>query len=452
MALLSQFLVRLFSLLDDAGVSYCVLRNYEELPERIGNDIDMLVLPMQVEAFENCILETAENFEWQLLKRPKRFGYRSYWFQYGTGDEFVHFDVWSLVTWKGVRWANEKAILDYRIRWKQLYIPDAASEAGILLIKDLIQNGAIKKKYLGAVQKVATEYPESFAEFLRWGLGKDLAAALSNMAGTGEWKKIEALKGRIRRTVFLRSFLHNPLEPLLGTFRFLFGHIRSMASSPDGIFVVLIGPDGSGKSSIAKGLVDSLAELFPGTHYYHGRFGLIPKLRSFLNLARHLLGRKPLPPPPSGIHAVQNVPPHGMLRASIYLLYYSIDYFLGHWIIRHACGNSQMVVFDRYFYDYFMQDLFRHLPRWFLKPLMVILPQPDLVIYLRNIPEVIHRRKSELTVEEIERQNEVCERIVKGLSYAVAVSTDPPIPEVVGEMSHHVLDIMAKRQAKRRGS
>jgi len=41
--LTSLFLTALFNRLNEEKVTYCVLRNYETLPERVGNDVDIWV-------------------------------------------------------------------------------------------------------------------------------------------------------------------------------------------------------------------------------------------------------------------------------------------------------------------------------------------------------------------------------------------------------------------------
>jgi hypothetical protein len=78
------FLRRLFSQLEQAGVRYCVLRNYEGLPEKVEHDVDVLVGRSQVALFERCLTMVARGWGWQLLRRTVRYEYRS--FDYGLAD------------------------------------------------------------------------------------------------------------------------------------------------------------------------------------------------------------------------------------------------------------------------------------------------------------------------------------------------------------------------------
>jgi len=445
---LKNFLILLFDKINTASVNYCVLRNYEELPDNIGNDVDMLVLPKDFSKFELCIMQAAKDLDWNLLKKIKRFGYRSYFFQEGDNNKFIHFDIWLKITWKGLRWADEKAILCRRKAQKQFFIADKADEVCISLLKDLIQNGVIKQKYESKIKNTAIEESKGLTKSLEWATSASLASIVVSKAKDGEWGEIKALKRRVRYAVITKSLLRNPMSFVGGGLSFLFWHISSMFMNPSGIFIVFIGPDGSGKSSIGKGLVKYLAELFPETRYYHAHFGIIKELRFFWNLLRRCVGLKPLAPAPRGPDAIQNGRPHSKILAITYILYYSIDYLLGHLAIRKIVGRGQLVVFDRYFYDYFLTGQFSNLPRWFLKYLLIILPKPDILVYLHNKAEIIYHRKPELTIEQIEKQCRLCQAIITGLPYAVSISTDQTIDNVIDKVSRSIIKIMARRIRK----
>lgn len=86
-----------------------------------------------------------------------------------------------------------------------------------------------------------------------------------------------------------------------------------------------------------------------------------------------------------------------------------------------------------------------HPPRWLLPVVKFILPRPDLVIYLANSPEEVHRRKPELTVEQIAEQNRKCREIVQNMSYAMTVSTEQSPGEVARVIADRIVKIMKKR-------
>jgi hypothetical protein len=93
--------------------------------------------------------------------------------------------------------------------------------------------------------------------------------------------------------------------------------------------------------------------------------------------------------------------------------------------------------------------MYERLPWRFLRFIQCLLPSPDLVIWLRNQPEVIHERKPELTVEQIAAQSIRCERLVDMLPQAFIVETNPDPQVTLGEVRQLIVGHLAQRQAKR---
>jgi thymidylate kinase len=210
------------------------------------------------------------------------------------------------------------------------------------------------------------------------------------------------------------------------------------------LFVVLIGPDGSGKSTVADGLQQLLAPLFSKPRYYHGHFGILPRLR---DLARLINFRKPgdSGPEEASSSTIPGEARGGRLRSLTYLLYYTLDYFLGHAIMFSARGKGELIVFDRYYYDYLIQpDMTLSDP--LLSSLMRLVPQPDVVVYLKNKPATIHQRKPELSLQELARQGAVCTQILSRLGPAGHTVETGGTPEDTVRL---VVQVLMKKMADR---
>jgi len=420
---LQNLLIYFFHSLMQRNVMYCVLRNYELLPENIENDIDMLVLPEHKAVFESCIMDSAKATGWTLLMRPIRHGYTAYWFQSDISGDYVHFDAWTKIAWKGLRWANEAEVLSRRVRRDQFYIPCASDEACISLIKDLIQVGIIKGKYKPGINSVVINSRTIFTNALQWGFGNKLAIRLCDLIERDDWVTCVKLKNSMRRSVLWQSVLRNPLEPILSVLCFLGSYMRSLVFNRTGIFVALIGPDGSGKTTIAEGLVKSMNKLFPAPLYYHGRFFFLPDLRNIYNVMRRMFGRKPVKLSPSGFNTLGNMQPHTKLRVCMYLFYYFWDYILGYWVIGNIRTKGQLLIFDRYFYDYLIQQQYAFMPKMLARLMLLLIPKPDIILYLKCEPAVIHQRKPELSVAAIKQQQLVCDSLAQTLANVFTVQT-----------------------------
>ena len=157
-----------------------------------------------------------------------------------------------------------------------------------------------------------------------------------------------------------------------------------------GRFVVLVGPDGVGKTAVARAL---LAEHRGQAAYFH----FLPPVRGSLLRS---LGPAPPPPPkaePGGWRAL------GWIR----LLRNVARCWLGYLItIRPALKRRWLIIGDRGMYGYVVQPhaLKFHGPDWLARAVMRVLPRPHLIVNLSAPPDVIRARKQELSVAQIEQE------------------------------------------------
>lgn len=156
-----------------------------------------------------------------------------------------------------------------------------------------------------------------------------------------------------------------------------------------GRFVVIVGPDGVGKTSVATALMD----LWDGpTAYFH----FCPPLRGTLD-------SRPTPGPPAGPKWPDD---GGSVVAGWVRLVRNVARFVAGYLrsVRPAVRRGHLVVADRYFYGYLVQPraLRFHGPKAMAAIATRLVPRPDLIVNLAAPPEVIRERKAELTIAEIE--------------------------------------------------
>ena len=75
---IGRLLVHLFSRLDESGIDYCVLRNYEGLPDQVDHDVDLLVAKNSVRKYEYVLSKGVDQCGWIMVKKAHRFSFRSY--------------------------------------------------------------------------------------------------------------------------------------------------------------------------------------------------------------------------------------------------------------------------------------------------------------------------------------------------------------------------------------
>lgn len=445
----------LFARLEAQSVSYCVLRGYQGLPDVVDHDVDLLVDPADLAPYRRALDRVCHDQGWRVVRTNHRFGFHSWYLIPEGATAPLHIDVWTRVTWRGVPYADEAAILDTRQRHNGFWIPSPGAEAATLLLKELLYFGRVKDKGRGRVKqrihRLVKEDSASFCATLRPCLGPTPVEFLLDHADEANWPEIEERAGWLRRALVTRALQRRPLNQLTGWLRFLWGHFSDRVLHPSGLFVCLIGPDGSGKTTISRGLEAEMGELFSQVRYQHGHWGLLPELKTYAKGLAQLLGRGK-GQRDFGLEISDDgpAPTFGLGRALMYVTYYSLEYFLGHWLIFWAKGRDELVLFDRYFYDYAIQTSYDRVPRWLLRLIEATIPRPDVLIWLRNEPAVIHSRKQELTIPQIRRQAMACEEIVSQHGNAGVAWTDGNPRNTLRSVSQMILACMAPREQRGR--
>ncbi len=103
-------------------------------------------------------------------------------------------------------------------------------------------------------------------------------------------------------------------------------------------------------------------------------------------------------------------PPNGLLISFFRIAYYILDYTIGFrvFVYPNLLRKPIVVFFDRYFYEYFIDParVRVNAPWRIVRMFGWLVPRPDLIVMLKPNPEVFHKRKPELSLEELRIQSE----------------------------------------------
>jgi thymidylate kinase len=204
-------------------------------------------------------------------------------------------------------------------------------------------------------------------------------------------------------------------------------HVEAPATR--GLFVAILGCDGSGKTTLADDLIAALGGRFSETALFHVRPGLIAR-------------RAPDSPPPYQY----GDRPHRRGRWLIKLAGYVVDDSLGYWVkVRPVLRRSGLVLFDRYFDD-LLVDPARYRyggPEWLVRGLCRVVPRPHLILVL-DLPEgQVLDRKQELPADELRRLRAGYQRLAAGLPNTVLLDAGQPREVVAREAAGHILRRLA---------
>jgi thymidylate kinase len=221
--------------------------------------------------------------------------------------------------------------------------------------------------------------------------------------------------------------------------------------------VALIGPDGSGKTSVARELAAVLP--MPVRYLYMGVSAdssnvLLPTTRLARRVKRALGAPPDTAGPPShasvdarrrrsgspGLRAVRGA------RAALRLGNRSAEEWYRQWVARRWQRQGALVIFDRHFFiDYHAYDVTgahaRSLEQRLHGRLLARLPRPDLVVYLDAPPEVLLARKGEGTIEALEQRRAEYRAVAPLVGRFVEVDATQPLDAVVRDVAARILEI-----------
>jgi thymidylate kinase len=186
------------------------------------------------------------------------------------------------------------------------------------------------------------------------------------------------------------------------------------------MFIAVLGPDGSGKTTIIAKLVDSIYRNGGSAAVFHWR----PQFR-----------RNGGPP-------IVVAEPHGKPMRSLVVSLLKLPYLwwkftAGYYTqVKPLLRSGNTVVFDRYFHDLLVDPArYRYnAPGFLAKCLAACIPKPDLWVVLDAPLEILRSRKQEVTKEETVRQRKAYVDLAGTLRNAVVVDSSCDTSRIVGEI------------------
>lgn len=311
-----------------------------------------------------------------------------------------------------------------RIKLAGVYKPRNEVEAVYLLIKKTKKN-TLTPEAVSYIKNLVPGKEDEAVLFSEKVAGKQFSGVVNNLLKAEPDISAVDMKKSLKNAVASYQYKHFLRLTLRLVWQFLRGLKR--VANPSGIFVVVLGPDGSGKSTIANLVMTNICDGYRKSHRFHWRPGCMPKL-----------GRAKKSDGAIEVLGVDSNAPdmeykYGVTVSAIRYMYYLLDFIIGADIlISMRRIKSTVIVAERYYYDYFVHPAryaFK-LPGWIFKLGFIFVRKPDLLILLDNDPDVIWSRKKELTKAEIERQIIAYREQVKKHKHGLFIKTDNSPEEV----------------------
>jgi hypothetical protein len=403
-AMPGEVFARYVAELERRQVRYVMLHSYESFPDRFPSDIDYAVPDAELPTIRSIQTEVAEQCGWTLALtvQHQSCAFHTVLINPNNPTEYLQLDACSHYLSHGCRLVRDQDLIEGRRKWKDFYIPAASSEFVYRLARMLIKRKDMAEQ-LPRLQALWQEDSKRSAQL--W------VSLFGNDVGSFEdWsKRPPEAWGQLRSRMISRNRFTLPYR--LKEYRRLLHRV----THPIGIRMALLGPDGAGKSTLLPNIETLLRPCTRGQKVVH-----------FCPMMFRKLPNTVVTEP----HAQQ---PRSIVVSWIKVCYHFIDHWMG-FLLQQAPDKWRGVctIFDRDFIDLFIDPIRYRIQHAgpFVKLLNSVLPPMDLTIVLDASPDLIHRRKPELTIQELERQRSVLKELAGNDASFTMVSAEQP-PETV---------------------
>ena len=285
------------------------------------------------------------------------------------------------------------------------------------------------------IGRLARQNPRFFRSCLETIVGYRCAAAISRSVFDGRAPEAR-LSRRALRAQRLRRYARSD-----GGIRLLVLAVRRVferVSHPTGLIVLIAGPDGAGKSTLAESILDNSYGLFRRTSHVHWRPGLLPAPAAVM--------RRPAP----DATRPHEQRPHGRWLSLALLAYQWADFVVGGLKLRATRVRSGLVVWERGWSDLAVDPARYRLrvPPRLIGILGSIVPKPDVVLLLEAPASVLLQRKAELGADELERQMAAWRALPRRVRRFVLDARMPP-QQVVSEARGIIIGLLEARAVGR---
>lgn len=408
-------------------VHYCVLRNYGFLLEgrstlfHAEKSVDIAVAQADFPRWETIMRQ----FQFKPRDPHYTLSHRPYFrIEPGAaGIEAVSFDLQvGGVHWNDLRYIDEDDLFAHRVKEDFFYVPGVEEAFIMLLVHSILGKRKFKPEYQQRLRELGQHLNSSSVEQrltaifnrrqARWLLQNVFQGDFTSIIDRKYWLMLVFVSKSFRR---FRTFWR-------GYARFMWwqDHLDPY------LLISVIGPDGAGKSTVAQALYSTLRKYRQRValvYFGRGRENILPITalgRRYKNQEKRRDGKPPEPAAPQNKLRPANTitlpeqatVPSTWKRRILYTLaapIFTLDQLFRYWFLVLPKRRSKTIVItDRYCSDLL---LMKHVPLCLKRVLLSLFPRPTITFYLHQRPEILHQRRPQESVKELQRQLALFEKL-----------------------------------------
>lgn len=449
--IIAPFMCAMFRRLDEADILWAVMRGWERLPEWTRYDVDILVARKDARRSVEVVKKVADETGWKMYGILKQGLMHSIWMlkeDRDSGQSYLRIDIETGNSYRGIEIHESQKCLKDRILverdsgcrfWR---MPDGYAAVAVLM-KQMAVSGEVDTERCRMQVMNGLGDPQ-FSVLLRdalrdTALAEELCAALSQ----GDWNAANRCGRRVQKRVFRKTPVNLMRMAWYGV-----GLFKQMAKPYMRCLIVLVGPDGCGKTTVADAIVDRFkGRPFQSVIRVHMLFG-VPRMRDVLTKIFRSLGKtiKPQKVTAPGTRHCGMQKPHSTAKAIAYVTYYGLGMLFGRLKLFMWRCQGGLVLADRFYQDYYYMRGYMNCPKWYVKLLEIFCPRPDLIISLERPAADIYAQKPELDISEIEREQMAIRKYVGYRKNAKIIDASHGVDETISRVVRGIENHISERE------
>jgi len=444
---LAQFLQTFFTELNDKAIRWCVLRNYDGLPEHNRTeDIDILIDSTQFPLVLYLIGSIPNVFITDLVRRHHEASV----FVGGLEGQGVHLDFTFEFGWKGHVFLDAGAVLGRSLpsqTWSTMRVPDQVDGVLNELLNTYFCTGNVKTHYRTKASWVLRANNNTAIGRISHRIGESLSTELVGLFAAGDYREASLRLAAIRRALLYRGFRNEPLHAMAETCRYYAQELKNRLSDRKFTRIAALGPDGVGKTTL-------LAELERVLEHTAGR---ITRVNFRPRILYDRAAQQPVFAPTA---------PLSRIKDRLLSFVRPVIWCLEHWLHKIHLLNvsSQLLLYDRYYHDVLITPGKYHCSVPVARLIAKFIPQPDLWLFIDAPPGIVCSRKCdrdasvallpaidaqrrEVTLRETLAYSAACRTFLHGRPNVVILDASQDRQQLLAQAEQAILRAMAKQTA-----
>jgi len=251
----TTFVASLFERFNQENINYAVIRNFDNLPNDIVGDIDILIDPKDKQKVKLAL----DNIEKETGRKPLFLSgvyphyQRTYCFE-GAEKDIVKLDFQQFIGKAGFVFIDASQLLAEKVKKGSFYVLQEKSRLSILLYHCVIYKKSFSQSYQTVINHIFQKHPTG--HIFENQLPKDLNNQILSALKKSDFRALISLREKIILSLLARNPI-NIFRPMIILLHWLLLRVWRYIY-PKGILLCFIGPEGSGKSTIIEKLYDRI--------------------------------------------------------------------------------------------------------------------------------------------------------------------------------------------------